>query len=591
MELKKIVSSVQSIAQAIASVMKVEVTIVDKNLDRIAVTGEKKASFNNRIDVDSIFAYSLKTGEGLVVENPKEHAVCKRCKDKENCKEYAEVCCPIKVKDEPVGVIGLIALNEEQRKEIIKNREDLLDFLNKMADLIGTKLIELEKTEKIKLLLKELETVLNSVDKSIVAVDEEGKIIQFNFKATELFNMDGNKLKGINIIDLIENINVNEILTGNEEVKNIPFEYNHADCSIRGFYSGKLIEVEGSKIGMVFTFSNVCEMLEVVNYISNTNIITTFDDIIGNSFVMEQVKKDAKKASFSNSTVLIHGESGTGKELFARAIHFNSNRGKGPFIPINCAAIPESLLESELFGYEEGSFTGGKKGGRAGKFELANKGTIFLDEIGDMPIHLQTKLLRVLQEYTIEKIGANDNISVDVRIIAATNRDLEKKVLEGEFREDLFYRLNVIPIHIPPLRERKEDVENIIYELLRKCNKKLNKNILGFNKDAIDIFKKYSWPGNVRELENSIEYAVNMCNLNFIGMEDLPVRLKKKKECCKNIEERIIPIKDLERREIEKALEYYKGDKQAVEKAARALGLGRATMYRKIKSYNITVSL
>ncbi|MCT4593491.1 MAG: sigma 54-interacting transcriptional regulator [Anaeromicrobium sp.] len=588
-ELKKIVSSVQSIAQAIASVMKVEVTIVDKNLERIAVTGGKKASFNNRIDVDSVFAYSLRTGESFVVENPKEHEACRRCNDRENCKEYAEVCCPIKIKDEPIGVIGLIALNEEQRNEIIKNKKDLLDFLNKMADLIGTKLIELKKTEKIKLLLKELETVLNSVDKSIVGVDEEGKIIQFNLKATQLFNRHGYELKGINIIDLVETINVNEILRKNQEIKNVPFEYNHKDCSIRGFYSGKLMEVEGSKIGIVFTFSNVCEILEVVNYISNTNIITTFDDIIGNSLVMEKVKKDAKRASFSNSTVLIHGESGTGKELFARAIHFNSNRAKGPFIPINCAAIPEALLESELFGYEEGSFTGGKKGGRAGKFELANKGTIFLDEIGDMPIHLQTKLLRVLQEYTIEKIGANNNISVDVRIIAATNRDLEKKVLEGEFREDLFYRLNVIPIYIPPLRDRKEDLENIIYDLLRRCNKKLNKNILGFNRDAIDIFKKYSWPGNVRELENSIEYAVNMCILNFIGIEDLPMRLKRK-ENHKGTNERIMPIKDLEKREIKKALKYYKGDKQAVEKAARALGLGRATMYRKIKSYNITVS-
>ena len=271
-----------------------------------------------------------------------------------------------------------------------------------------------------------------------------------------------------------------------------------------------------------------------------------------------------------------------------RAVHFHSNRAKGPFIPINCAAIPEQLLESELFGYEDGAFTGARRGGKAGKFELANKGTIFLDEIGDMPIHLQTKLLRVLQEYVIEKIGGKESIPIDVRIIAATNKDLEKKVLEGEFRQDLFYRLNVIPLNIPPLRDRKDDIVILVDYLLDKCNSKLEKHINKIDDASLEVFMNYQWPGNVRELENTIEYAVNMCGSSVIRCMDLPNRLKASENILKSNENvGIIPIKDLEKREIEKALEYFGHSKQAITKAAEALELSRATLYRKLKEYGI----
>lgn len=255
---------------------------------------------------------------------------------------------------------------------------------------------------------------------------------------------------------------------------------------------------------------------------------------------------------------------------------------------VNCAAIPENLIESELFGYEEGAFTGARKGGKIGKFELSSKGTIFLDEIGDMPINLQTKLLRVLQDKVIERVGGNTPVPVDVRIIAASNKPLEEKVREKEFREDLFYRINVIPIYLPPLRERVEDVEILANSFLHKYNHKLGRAIVRMEPAAAEVLKSYKWPGNVRELENVVEYAVNMAGGNSITVNDLPRRLKAG-EADSEVEQGpgITNMKALEKREMEKALELYGGSSEGVEKAAKALGMSRATMYRKIKSYGI----
>ncbi|MBF8984445.1 sigma 54-interacting transcriptional regulator [Lutibacter sp. B2] len=588
MELKNIVSSVQSIAQVIASVIRVEVTIVDANLDRIAATGTYKDDLWGEISQNSVFGFSLKTGESFIIENPRKNKVCLQCENRETCKEYAEVCCPIKIKGQTIGVIGLVALDENQKNELMKNRNNLMEFLNRMADLIATKLLEKETTEKVKILAKELEVVLDSVDKGIIVSNQYGDFLHWNAKAVELFRIDEKHEKTRNVKQIIKHISIEDILKNNIEIKNKEFRYETKEYYVRGVFDAKQIIVEEKKFGVIFTFSNISEILNVVNDITTPSIVTTFDNIIGESDCINKVKIDAQKAAMSNSTVLIQGESGTGKELFARAIHFYGSRAKGPFIPINCAAIPEQLLESELFGYEEGAFTGSKRGGKAGKFELANKGTIFLDEIGDMPLHLQVKLLRVLQEYTVERIGGNKCIPMDVRIIAATNKNLDQRVLEGEFREDLFYRLNVIPIYIPPLRERKEDISILVEKILTKCNGKLGKIVKGFDESTLDIFLRHKWPGNVRELENTIEYAVNMCGYNLISEVDIPNRLKVKKDkVIVETVEGITPIEELEIREIKKALKYYANTQQAISNSAKALGISRATLYRKIKTYHI----
>ena len=591
MDLIKIVSNVQKISEAISSVIRVDVTVVDSNYNRIAGTGRYRDCIGEKVNEKSAFGFALAQGESFIIEDPRKHFTCLKCENVDNCMEFAEVCCPIHVGNDTVGVIGLIAFEEEQKNAIINNQANLMNFLNRMADLISSKLLEQENTEQIKLLARELEVVLDSVDRGIIAADHRGKILHYNTKAIELFRLQGSEILSTNIKNLIGTLDFNCLIEKDMNLRNKEFTYSGSNHHFRGIFDAKPISIGDKSFGIVCTFSNISDLLKTVNKITTGTIVTSFESIIGSSNCLEQVKVEAEKASKSTSTVLIQGESGTGKELFARAIHFHSDRDKRPFIPINCAAIPEQLLESELFGYEDGAFTGARRGGKAGKFELANKGTIFLDEIGDMPIHLQTKLLRVLQEYVIEKIGGKESIPIDVRIIAATNKDLEKKVLEGEFRQDLFYRLNVIPLNIPPLRHRKDDIVILVDYLLDKCNSKLGKNISKIDDASLETFMDYEWPGNVRELENTIEYAVNMCGSSVIKCIDLPNRLKVAENTLMSSENvGIVPIKELEKKEIEKALEHFGHSKQAITKAAEALELSRATLYRKLKEYGIKQS-
>jgi len=283
---------------------------------------------------------------------------------------------------------------------------------------------------------------------------------------------------------------------------------------------------------------------------------------------------------------LIQGESGTGKELFARAIHDESSRKHMPFVAINCAAIPESLIESELFGYSDGAFTGALKGGKPGKFEIADGGTIFLDEIGDMPIHLQTKLLRVLQEREVERIGAKYSTPIDVRVIAATHQELEKRIEVKMFREDLFYRLNVIPLLLSPLRERKDDIMPLSKFFLNRYNQKLEKSITDFSDRVQEFFFAYDWKGNIREMENMIEYAVNMCDTDEIDIIHLPERFRQKNVVDPS-DIRISNLESLEKKEIQKALKQFSRNKEGVENMVKALGISRATLYRKIKYYDL----
>ncbi|WP_409305842.1 sigma-54 interaction domain-containing protein [Peribacillus sp. SCS-155] len=324
-----------------------------------------------------------------------------------------------------------------------------------------------------------------------------------------------------------------------------------------------------------------------------------FDDLIGISPEFTALKKLAERVSGSQSAVLINGESGTGKELFAHSIHGKSSRSIFPFVPINCASIPEHLLESELFGYEEGAFTGAKRGGKKGKFETAHYGTIFLDEIGDMPLSMQSKLLRVLQEKEIQKVGGQKTISVDVRIIAATNRDLEKMVSEGRFRQDLYYRLNVIKLDIPPLRERGEDIVLIASSLIRKLEKKFHREGILLSGHVIQKLKNYSWPGNIRELENVLERAINVLDGRIIEAKHLPLYLRDQEldggPASNQLSEQdflddgpSLSLKEnaeiAEKRAIKKALNLAGGNKQ---KAAKLLEVSKTTLYDKCRQYGI----
>lgn len=585
-ELKAINETLVNVCNAIVSVINVDITVVDNELNRITGTGRYVKSIGEQLSRNCIFAYALQRGESFIIENPREHEACSSCNSVAKCKEFAQVCCPIIVDETIVGIMGLIAFDEKQKGIILENKTNLLDFLNRMSELIASKILENRKTRKVNLMARELEILLNSMDIGVISSDENGVVLRHNLIAEEMFNLNRETASVKNIIEIIEGVSIPEIRENRCHIHNNEFSYQCRGNSYRGYYNAKPIMIDDRVTGFIFTFNKINELIKVVNDISSSNMVITFEDIIGNSTSLETVKKYAKRISSGASTVLIQGESGTGKELFARAIHYTSDRRNKPFVAINCSAIPENLIESELFGYEEGAFTGARKGGKIGKFELANKGTIFLDEIGDMPLNLQTKLLRVLQENIIERVGGNTSIPVDVRIIAASNKLLEKKVMECEFREDLFYRLNVIPIHLPPLRARLEDIELLADAFLHKFNQKLYRSIEGIDLAVFELFKNYKWPGNVRELENVIEYSVNMSSDNLIKLVDLPRRLKET-ESSENImsEITLIPLRDLEKNEIEKALRIYGTTNEGIENAAKALGISRATIYRKLKSY------
>lgn len=334
--------------------------------------------------------------------------------------------------------------------------------------------------------------------------------------------------------------------------------------------------------GLVLVLREIKFVKSLVNKMVGARASFTFDDLIGNNKLFLDAVNLAKLAAASDSNVLLSGESGTGKELFAQAIHNLSQRRNGPFLAVNCAALPRSLIESELFGYAEGAFTGAKKGGNPGKFELAEGGTIFLDEIGEMPLEIQATLLRVLQESNLVRIGGKEVISVNVRIIAATNKNLEKEIKSSNFRKDLYYRLNVMGISIPPLRDRGDDIPILTEYFMDKFNLRLNKEIREVSPQVIEIFKQYHWPGNVRELHNIIERAINVADKSIISPHNLPGSLRISRH---NREETtLMSVRNYEKQLIIRLLREYKGNRTAV---ANALGMSRTSLYRRLQVYGI----
>jgi transcriptional regulator with PAS, ATPase and Fis domain len=318
-----------------------------------------------------------------------------------------------------------------------------------------------------------------------------------------------------------------------------------------------------------------------------TNVKFRFVDIIGESNAIRQSIEKAKSVATGPSTVLILGESGTGKELFAQAIHGASDYKTGPFVSINCGAIPRDLIQSELFGYTDGAFTGAKRGGRAGKFETANEGTLFLDEIGDMPLEMQINLLRVLEEKAIVPVGGKNVMPINVRIIAATNRSLFEEVSKGHFREDLYYRLNVISIALPPLRAREGDIGLLANYFVERISRELGKVTNKIDPDVLRRFESYHWPGNVRELANAVEHAVNVSSTEELLVEHLPIFFRKigfEEPQPRSGEDRIMSLSALEKDAIKKAVRFYNGN---ITKTSKALGIGRNTLYEKMKKYGI----
>lgn len=427
--------------------------------------------------------------------------------------------------------------------------------------------------------------LIENIPLGIAISDGDGFIKNVNLRLLEMFGYKDEEVKDKHISTLYEGFNmVKEALMANRNILREEVYIHARKNKLRYCLSAFSIPLaEEESFDIIHIFEDIKKERKLANDIMSNRAVYSFDKIVSRNKEMLKIIEFAKKVADSKSTILIMGESGTGKEVFAQSIHNYSNRKDKPFIAINSAAIPKSLIESELFGYEEGAFTGAKKSGQIGKFELANGGTIFLDEIGEMPLELQTRLLRVIEEGIVTRIGGTDNILVDVRIIAASNKNLREEVAKGRFREDLFYRLNVLPMTIIPLRKRPEDIPLLVDYFSKKISKRLNKREVKFSKEEMDILMNYSWPGNVRELENFIELTINLeyVPVDFFNHEIDEINEKIPAESWLNED---LSMESMEKYHITNVLKICKGN---ITKAAEALGIGRNTLYRKIQKYKI----
>lgn len=473
-----------------------------------------------------------------------------------------------------------------------KTKEILKEAICSIADVISVNEVELLSYEKNE---RQLLAVINSVDEGIISIDKNFKINIFNNYCQELFNYKKAEVVGRDIRDIVGNDDIiADLVNKGIEYDNIKSSLKHGDTTSSYITTGRRITNDYDEtVGAVISIKDVNKAKQLVKIINKNNDDGPFKDIIGNSKSMGKVKKVTTTIAKSNSTVLLRGDSGTGKELFANAIHKLSDRKDERFVAINCAALPDSLLESELFGYEKGSFTGAMQSGKEGLFKEANKGTIFLDEIGELSMILQAKLLRVLQEGKIRKIGSSKEEAVDVRVIAATHKNLEKMIKEGTFREDLYYRLNVIPIKIPNLKERLDDIPILVQFFINKLNKKLNKDIRGFKKEFIDELMSYDWPGNVRELQNLIERAMNLCNGDILTTQHIVIdSIYKDEDITDSFIEEGEEIEfnslkeEMERYEKEIIMKVYDSNK-SYRSSAKILGISHTAVMNKIKKYNI----
>ncbi|WP_082130133.1 sigma-54 interaction domain-containing protein [Aneurinibacillus tyrosinisolvens] len=431
----------------------------------------------------------------------------------------------------------------------------------------------------------QVEAIVNSAHDGVIAVDREGSITVVNQHAKTILGLQED-VKGRKITEFIPQSDMMRVLqTGKIETGDI------ATVMDRQIVINRFpVIVMNHVVGAVSNFKVITDIqkmeLKLRKMLHQNGLEAKYmlKDIVGESSLIVAAKELASRFAETEASVLITGESGTGKELFAQGIHLANQRALGPFLAVNCAALPESLLESELFGYEEGAFTGARKGGKTGLFELAHGGTLFLDEIGEMPLRIQSLLLRVLQEKTVRRVGGERIIPVDVRIIAATNRDLEEEIDAKQFRVDLYYRLNVLTLELPPLRQRLADIPAVVESVVQQLNEKRKTKIIKIDEELYEIFTGYNWPGNIRELRNVVERMVVLEQGQTLSVKGAAFFSQKIKENKSKIENLSLSIKDKEREAIVTALTKYANNKTL---AAKSLGVDRSTLWRKIKEYNL----
>ncbi|MDW7730595.1 MAG: sigma 54-interacting transcriptional regulator, partial [Bacillota bacterium] len=538
----------------------------------------------SRVPANSAFEKTIKNRKPYIVSEPRIDQVCKHCELIDTCEEEAEVCCPILVDDEIVGVIGIITFNQSRKEKFLAKRDSYLNFIEKMANLISIKLSEKKAFDSLAFTSKMLEMTFEMVELGIVSLDQNYEIILCNEKAKTVLSMHDWETGHLNFEEAFPAFKLKEVFKSGQgyEGKNIKFVKDHDRFDL--YVSVFPVLVDGDCKSLLLILQDGTDFKRSVQKAFKKDQSNILKDMLGRDDAYLEVLESALEAAKTDSTILITGESGTGKELLARTIHEKSGRSGNLYLTVNCSAIPEALLESELFGYDDGAFTGARKGGKSGLFELATGGTIFLDEIADMSLYHQAKLLRVIQDRVIYRVGGTDRNELDVRLICATNKNLKSLVQNGQFREDLYFRINVVPLQLPPLRERKSDIQYIAEFFLKKYNSKFDKEISGFADDVIELFNSYSWPGNIRELENIIEYAVNFEKSRLVRMETVKKRIDYRGDHSQGTLKEILEA--YEKKVIENQIKLYGNTLEGKLKAAKKLGISKSTLYRKLTSDN-----
>ena len=490
---------------------------------------------------------------------------------------------------------------DECRNLMIKENIGILPVVDNVGKILGI-LRQEHIRDYLYMQLEEygitLKYIIGHIKEGICAVNDEGVVILWNSFMEERYGIKSDEIVGRPISDFLEDTICERVLRRRIGISDVYSTYKKQD--MYGLVHANPIFFGGEFVGVVCTELDVTEARNLSFELEKTNEKLkylqdevknlsngVFEGILGNSDKIEKAKAIAKQVAKTSSSIFIWGESGTGKEVFSRAIHEQSGR-KGAFVPVNCSAIPAELFESEFFGYESGAFTGANKKGKSGIFELAKDGTVFLDEIADLPLNMQAKLLRVLQEKEVRRVGGEKTIKINPRIISATNKDLEKMVKEEKFREDLYYRLNVVEIKIPPLRERKEDIAILLHHFLDEMCRENGKPRLTLSKEAYKILENYRWKGNIRELKNTVENMVVLSDSSIIEKDDIPNYIVESAKNSNDDEDYPLDltsaIEKLEIKNITKALEMSNGNKA---KAAKILNIPRTTLYYKLDLYGI----
>ena len=573
--------TVADYAELIARVVGVDVEVVDAGLNRLAGTGLYASGVGENIRAEGeTYRHVMRIRRSFVMETPREHFICTRCPGRDLCRETLSISTPIIDGSDVLGVIGLVCSTDEDRARVLGHKDVYVQFIERCAEFILHKLHDHADLLRARSFLDIMLRILEINSRGIVIFNAKGGISYLNDIARRDLGLKDDGLP----------TDVQFKRTG-ESFSDLE-EFVVTARSRKYTLMGQMTPLAPSDyhFATVFTFESLPRMADRVSSLGDS--LSGVENLIGRSPAMLQLKDQIRQIAGSTSTVLVTGESGTGKELVARAIHAASGRRDKPFIGINCGAIPDALLESELFGYTGGAFTGASAKGRIGKFELAHKGVLFLDEISTMPLYLQVKLLRVLQERAFTRLGSNRLIEVDIRIIAATNEDLAGAVRQGRFREDLFYRLNVIPLQVPPLRDRHGDIELLSSHFLARYSARFNKPVPSLGPDMLAALSAYPWPGNVREFENVMEFMVNMAPSGGVLHPDmLPASVRGALPSSAPSPSAplppggIIPLRDLERNAILDTVRRCGDDTPGKKAAAAALGIGVATLYRKLKEY------